>query len=135
MRKVYALLTLGSLLLIGYSCSKSNDGPDSGGSGGGNNPPPSGNCSGTPGALFAAVRSVLQANCAVSGCHAGAYPQNGLNFSDNCTIVAQAARIKVRAVDLAGTADQMPQPPRDPLSTADRQKIVDWVNAGGKLTN
>jgi cytochrome c551/c552 len=61
--------------------------------------------------------------------------QNGINFSENCTIVQQKDRIKVRAVDQAGTANQMPQPPNPALSLADRQKITDWVNAGGKFTD
>jgi hypothetical protein len=29
----------------------------------------------------------------------------------------------------------MPQPPNPALSLADRQKITDWVNAGGKFTD
>ena len=80
------------------------------------------------GAKFLAVRAVLQANCAVSGCHTGPTPQNGINFSDECTIVAQKLRIKARAVD--GTGGFMP--PTGQLSAADQQKITDWINAGGQ---
>lgn len=89
----------------------------------------------TPGPMFTSVKAVLQTNCAVTGCHAGATPQNGIDFTLNSTIVAQKDRIKFRAVDQAGTPNQMPQPPRAPLSTDDRKKITDWVTAGGALSN
>jgi hypothetical protein len=29
----------------------------------------------------------------------------------------------------------MPQPPNAALSVADRKKITDWINAGGKYTD
>lgn len=118
---------IGICLLI--SCSKSNESGNNdngGGSGGGTT---------TPGPLFTAVKNMMQMNCAVSGCHVGSAPTGGHDFSMDNTIVAQKARIKVRAVDQAGTANQMPQPPRPALSTADQQKITDWINAGGLLTN
>jgi hypothetical protein len=94
-----------------------------------------GACSGTAGPLFTAVKSIVQTNCAVSGCHDAQTNQSGINFSVECTIVAQAASIKARAVDQAGTATQMPPPPRAALSVADRQKITEWVAAGGRFTN
>jgi uncharacterized membrane protein len=92
-------------------------------------------CSGTAGPLFLAVKAVVQANCAVSGCHNAITTQNGINFSNDCDIVTQSARIKVRAVDQAGTTNQMPQPPRAALSVTGQQKITDWVAAGGGFTN
>jgi hypothetical protein len=87
------------------------------------------------GPLFGAVRTVVQANCAVSGCHTGANPAGGLNFSVDCNIVSNAALIKTKAVDNAGTASQMPPPPSPALSVADRQKITNWVAAGGGYAN
>lgn len=107
-----------------YSCSKSH-GTDSV-----TPPPPAQN-----GPLFTAVHDVLQANCALSGCHAGATPQNGINFSIDATIVAQKDRIKIRAVDQAGTPNQMPQPPRAPLSATNQKKITDWITAGGRAAD
>ncbi|MDB5208393.1 MAG: hypothetical protein JWR72_3468 [Flavisolibacter sp.] len=126
---VASFVTISSLLI--FSCSKdkgSNDNnPPSGGGGGGTT---------TPGPLFIAVRTVVQTNCATnSGCHAGANPTGGHNFSTDATIVAQKDRIKVRAVDQAGTPSQMPLPPNAPLSTADQKKITDWLTAGGAITN
>lgn len=84
------------------------------------------------GSLFSAVKAVLATNCAVPGCHSLPAPQNGLNFADDCTIVAQKDRIKARAVD----ANPSQMPPSGPvLSATDKQKIVDWINAGGKHSN
>lgn len=111
------------------SCSKNSGDTGGGGTGGGGGS----SCSGTPGPLFNAVKTILAANCAVSGCHAGASPQNGINFGDNCTIVAQASRIKARAVD--GNPSVMPPPPNPPLTTSEKNAITAWVNAGGKLSD
>jgi hypothetical protein len=82
------------------------------------------------GTLFSQVKTILAGNCV--SCHGGPFPQNGLDFADDCTIVNQAARIKARAVDF--NPSQMP-PAGPPISAADRQKIVDWINAGGKHNN
>lgn len=90
-------------------------------------------CTGTAGPLFTAVKQVIQNNC--SGCHSGATPAAGRDWSVDCNIVDNKASIKARAVDQAGTASQMPQPPNAALSVADRQKITDWINAGGRLTD
>ncbi len=50
-------------------------------------------------------------------------------------LVVQNSRIKVRAVDQAGTANQMPPPPRAALSVGDQKKITDWIAAGGAFIN
>jgi SprB repeat len=81
------------------------------------------------GPLFTNVKAVLAANCALSGCHAGANPQNGINFTIDCEIVTRQTRINARAV-VAGT-----MPPTGAISAADKQKITDWINAGGKYSN
>ena len=89
-------------------------------------------CAGTPGPLFTAAKTIITTNCAVTGCHNGTQSPN---YTVDCTIVDYATLIKTRAVDQAGTADQMPQPPRMALIQADRDKITAWVAAGGKLTD
>jgi hypothetical protein len=94
-----------------------------------------GACTGTAGPLFTAVKSIVQTNCAISGCHDATTAQNSINFSVECTIVEQGPSIKARAVDQAGTGTQMPPPPNPPLTVADRQKITDWIAAGGRFTN
>ena len=80
---------------------------------------------------FVNVKTIMIANCAFSGCHGGSSPQSGINFADDCTIVLQSARIKARAVD--GVPSIMPQ--SGPISASDKQKIIDWINAGGKHSN
>jgi hypothetical protein len=81
---------------------------------------------------FTAVKAVITANCAVSGCHAGTQAPN---FTVDCNIVTYADLIKSRAVDQAGTGTQMPQPPRAALNQADRDKITAWITAGKQFTN
>jgi hypothetical protein len=84
------------------------------------------------GTNFTAVKAVLQTNCALSGCHSGATPTGGLNFTVDCTIVNSWDRIKARAVD---APTSMPPPPNAQLSAADKQKILDWIAAGHGFTN
>ena len=80
---------------------------------------------------FVNVKTIMLANCAISGCHAGSSPQNGINFADDCTIVLQSARIKARAVD--GNPSIMPA--SGAISASDKQKIINWINAGGQNSN
>jgi hypothetical protein len=81
------------------------------------------------GPLFTQVKAVLQANC--GGCHGAVNPTAGINLTDDCVIVAQKNRIKARAVDFAPSV----MPPSGAISATDRQKITDWINAGGKHNN
>ncbi len=81
------------------------------------------------GPLFAAVKAVIVANC--NSCHTGAAAQGGQNFGTDCNIVNAAARIKARAVD--GNPSFMPQGGQ--LNSADKQKITNWVAAGGKYSD
>ena len=80
------------------------------------------------GPLFTAVRNMMQTNCILSGCHADIQPPF---FSDPCLIVANRFLIKDRAVD----ANPSVMPPTGPLPAAEKQKITDWLNAGGKYSN
>ncbi|MEO5595395.1 MAG: SprB repeat-containing protein [Chitinophagaceae bacterium] len=90
-------------------------------------------CAGqTPGPFFTAVKAILTTNCAVTGCHNGTQSPD---YRVDCTIVDYADLIKLRAVDQASTADQMPQPPRMPLVQADRDKINAWIAAGKRITD
>lgn len=90
-------------------------------------------CTGqTPGPLFTAVKTIVTANCAVTGCHNGTQAPD---YRVDCTIVDYADLIKTRAVDDASTADQMPQPPRAPLAQSDRDKITAWINGGKLITD
>jgi hypothetical protein len=84
------------------------------------------------GAQFAAVKTVIAKSCALAGCHGGAQLPD---FRNNCQIASNAARIKARAVDAAGTPNQMPLPPNAALSQGDRDKITVWITGGSKVSN
>lgn len=86
-------------------------------------------CSGTPGPLFTAVKSLVQTNCV--SCHNATVANGGVNLSTDCAIVSAKDRIRIRAVD--GTPSPMPTGGLLPLS--ERQKITNWINAGGRLTD
>ncbi len=81
------------------------------------------------GPLFTQARLLIRAHCLY--CHGAILSAGGINYSEDCTIVLNKDRIKARAVD--GVPSPMPQTGLIPA--ADRQKIMDWINAGGKFTN
>lgn len=83
----------------------------------------------TPGPLFTQVKSVVSGNCATSGCHASPSNAGGLNLESNDNIVAAGSMIHLKAVE------QGVMPPSAPLSTENKAKISNWINAGGKLSN
>jgi len=85
------------------------------------------------GPQFTQVKAILAASCALSGCHISPFPQNGIDFTDDCTIVSLSANIKARAVD--GSPSFMPPSPNPQLSGTDKQKIIDWINGGGRNNN
>jgi uncharacterized membrane protein len=119
MKKLIYFICFLTITGIIASCSKSED----------TNPSPDPMGGGTPGPKFLAVQAVVASSCALSGCHASPTNTGGVNFETNAAIVAHGSRMKVRAVDL-GT-----MPPTGPLSAADKSKITDWINAGGRLTD
>ncbi|MCX6317770.1 MAG: hypothetical protein NTW29_10790 [Bacteroidetes bacterium] len=80
------------------------------------------------GPLFTQVRTLIRSNCLY--CH-GPVLSNGINLNIDCNIVTGKDRIKARAVDGLPT----PMPQSGLLPAADRQKIIDWINAGGRFTN
>lgn len=81
------------------------------------------------GPLFTAVKSLIQANCVV--CHNPSNPNGGMNWEIDCNIVNFKNNILNRAVN--GTPS--PMPPTGLLPPSERQKIVDWINAGGRFTD
>ena len=95
------------------------------------------NCQGTTngavvnaaaGPKFSEVKILLLANCAISGCHAGTQAPD---WRVDCNIVNNGALIQQRAV--TGTPSAMP--PTGLMSASDRQKITDWINAGGRFND
>lgn len=81
------------------------------------------------GPLFTAVKSLIQANCV--SCHNATVANGGVNLSTDCSIVSARERIRIRAVD--GTGGPMPTSGLLPLT--ERQKITNWINAGGRVTD
>lgn len=71
-----ATVTFGLVFAAALACAGDGTGPN-GGNGGGNG-------GGTP-TLSADVQPILTTNCALSGCHAGAQPAQGMNLSDGQT--------------------------------------------------
>ena len=55
------------------------------------------------------------------------------NFDTDASIISNWDRIKARAVD--NLPSQMPEAPNAPLTTVDKQKITDWVNAGHRQSD
>lgn len=81
------------------------------------------------GPLFLDVKAVLQANCV--SCHNSSQAEGGMNWTIDCNIVTNKTRIKARAVDGIPSA----MPPSGLLPVSERQKITNWINAGGLFTN
>jgi hypothetical protein len=94
------------------------------------------NCVGTTstainsyGPKYYEVKKIINGYC--GPCHLNGTTTGGQNFDTDNSIVAAWARIKVRSVD--GASSFMPQGGQ--LTALDKQKIVDWVNAGHLTTN
>jgi hypothetical protein len=81
------------------------------------------------GTLFSEVKAVLQANCV--SCHNNTQQEGGMNWMVDCNIVANKDRIKARAVDASPSS----MPPTGLLPSTERQKITNWINAGGRFTD
>ena len=78
------------------------------------------------GPLFTQVKALIQANCI--SCHNNSVQNGGMNWEQDCNIVTFRDRIMARAVD--GNPSAMP--PTGLLPSSERQKIVNWINAGGR---
>ena len=83
------------------------------------------------GPKYAAVKQLIIGYC--GPCHLGNGNSGNMNFDTDASIVANWDRIKIRAVDNVPT--QMPELPNAPLTNPDKQKIVDWVNAGHRISD
>lgn len=78
------------------------------------------------GPKYAAVKQIILGYC--GPCHLNGAVNGGKNFDTDASIISSWDRIKMRAVDNLPT--RMPEAPNAPLTTVDKQKITDWVNAG-----
>ncbi len=147
-----ASVSLGMLLAVGLACSGDGTmGPGNGDGNGGDN----GGGGGGGGTGFAAsIQPIFSANCALSGCHAGASPQEGMNlssgqaFSNIVNVPSnQSSLMRVRPsmpdssylvhkiqgtqASVGGSGSRMPEG-RAPLSQADIDKIRQWISDGAQ---
>lgn len=81
----------------------------------------------TAGPLFTAAKNVFTSYC--FPCHTGSNPQAGHDWARSCDILNQWSRIKARAVD----GNPAPMPPSGLIPPAERDKIMNWINAGHQL--
>jgi cytochrome c5 len=81
----------------------------------------------TEGPLYLEVKNLIASQC--QSCHGSGRQEGGVRFDGQCNIFINKDRIKSRAVDL-GT-----MPPSGPLSQSDKDKISNWINAGGTIGN
>jgi hypothetical protein len=85
------------------------------------------------GPLFAQVRTLITTRCGGSGCHMNGQSQKGYNFDADCSIVTYWSQINRTSVTY--TMTRMPINPQPLLTTAEKQKITDWINAGHRITD
>jgi hypothetical protein len=81
------------------------------------------------GPKYALVKQLITGYC--GPCHLNGAMDGGKNFDTDVNIVASKDRIKGRTVD--GIPSFMPQGGQ--LTAIDKQKITDWINAGGTTSN
>jgi hypothetical protein len=81
------------------------------------------------GPKFLEVMKVLDKYC--SKCHTGLNPPASLDFTNACDVLKSWQRIEARAV--FGISSPMPQDGLMPLN--ERNKIVEWINAGHLYNN
>ena len=81
------------------------------------------------------VQPILTARCALSGCHVADGP-HGLDFRTYASFIAGGEHGPVFIPGDAAESEiveeivegKMPPPPRDPLSDAELQAIIHWIN-------
>jgi hypothetical protein len=83
------------------------------------------------GTKYALVKEIVVGYC--GPCHRNGGNDGGKNFDTDASIINNWDRIKARAVD--NLPSQMPVTPNVPLTTVDKQKITDWINAGHRQSD
>ena len=83
------------------------------------------------GPLFSDVRTLITSRCGGSNCHMNGGNKAGYNFDNDCSIVTSWSPIYNSCV----TSNSMPNSPQPQLTTAEKQKITNWVNAGHTYGN
>jgi hypothetical protein len=81
------------------------------------------------GAKYALVKQIITGYC--GPCHLNGGNNGGRNYDTDANIIAAKDVIKKRTVD--GIPTFMPEGGQ--LTNVDKQKIVDWINAGGRISD
>ncbi|CAN5873395.1 hypothetical protein BH11BAC4_BH11BAC4_05910 [soil metagenome] len=82
------------------------------------------NCATTAAKFSVDITSIMQNNCATSGCHDAATNAGGTTLVNYTQVSAAAARIRQRCI-----IDKT-MPPGAPLSTAEIAALKCWIDAG-----
>jgi hypothetical protein len=86
------------------------------------------------GPTFTPMRNLITTRCSNgSGCHMNGGNKAGYNFDSDCSIVSNWSQINGACI--TGTLVTMPINPQAPLTTAEKQIITNWINAGHKYTD
>lgn len=141
--KIYSIaIVLAGAIALG--CGSKTEEPAASPSAGGDKtatPAPSGSPAASTGTGYAAVQTILTANCAP--CHGGPQPKGGINLTSYDTIMkggeegpvvtAGDPDKSVIIMALKGQGGKRQMPPRGgPLPAADVKTIEDWIKAGAK---
>jgi uncharacterized membrane protein len=76
---------------------------------------------------FTNVKNIINAKC--SGCHTNGGQSGGANYDGDCKIVDGWSKINQRCVVVGD------MPPGGSLTTAEKNQITAWVNAGHNYTD
>jgi hypothetical protein len=74
------------------------------------------------------IKTIIDANCATSGCHDNATKQNGFDFSIYSTVQGQATNGRIMARAIEGNPTPMPPSGKLPQSQLDSLKC--WIEKG-----
>ncbi|MFM2358338.1 MAG: hypothetical protein RLY16_331, partial [Bacteroidota bacterium] len=85
------------------------------------------------GTTFTQVRSLITNRCSGSGCHINGGSAAGYNFDADCNIVQYWSQINKSCVTYQ--MSRMPRSPQALFTTAEKQIITNWINAGHRYTD
>ncbi|WMX13953.1 MULTISPECIES: hypothetical protein [unclassified Aureispira] len=76
------------------------------------------------------IKSIMDANCAYSGCHDATTKADGINLSNYGAVVSESSRARfMGSMQHEGSYSRMPEG-KAQLSTSDLQKIYCWIQNG-----
>jgi len=85
------------------------------------------------GPTYSLLKPLIQTRCSGSNCHTNGKTQKGYNFDTDCNIVKSWSGIEGSCI--TGKLGKMPIAPQPNLTAAEKQIIIDWINAGHGYNN